>query len=299
LWASRIGNARTANQNAEASFDSDDVMTKSHCAEPHAAHAAREAGGSAISAAAMPRRRLLQACACCAGIAVAGPGFAAGAPPLKIEPLARDIWLHTTWKLLANGAPFPSNGLIVRGEQRALVIDTTWPTADMAPMLDKARALAGAMPLSLAVTHAHDDRMSGLDIARAAGIRSFAYHLTQQDAPKRGLPLADEVWQGPRKRIELGGRGVEFFYPGPAHTRDNVVAFIADAGVLFGGCMLRAKSHTVLGNLADAVVADWPASMDRVIAEFGARTKIVVPGHGPPGGPDLLAHTRALASAGR
>lgn len=218
---------------------------------------------------------------------------------MTVAPLARDVWTHTTWKLLANGAPFPSNGLIVKGGSRALLIDTTWPTADMAPMLEQARTLVGALPLAVAVTHAHDDRMSGLDIARAAGIRSFAYHLSQQDAPARGLPLADEVWQGPRKHFDLGRRSVEFFYPGPAHTRDNVVALIADSGVLFGGCMLRAKSNTALGNLADAVVPEWTASVDRVIAEFGARTSIVVPGHGTPGGRDLLDHTRALSVAGK
>src|SRR5690606_20935705 len=140
---------------------------------------------------------------------------------------------------LANGAPFPSNGLIVRGTRSGLLIDTTWPTADMPRLLQQRKSLAADTPFSLVCTHAHDDRMSGVEIARAAGIRSFVYRLTQEDAPSRQLPLADETWHVREKHFDLGDRTVEVFYPGPTHTRDNVVAFLPHQGILFGGCMLR------------------------------------------------------------
>jgi glyoxylase-like metal-dependent hydrolase (beta-lactamase superfamily II) len=138
--------------------------------------------------------------------------------------------------------------------------------------------------------------MSGVEIARSHGVSSLAYHLSQEDAPSRDLPLADATWRGASKRIDLGGRRVELFYPGPAHTRDNIVAFVEDAGILFGGCMFRAATSGI-GNTADADVEAYAGSVRKVIARYGPRVRRVVPGHGDPGGPELLQHTLDVAEA--
>jgi hypothetical protein len=60
--------------------------------------------------------------------------------------------------------------------------------------------------------------------------------------------------------------------------------------------MVRAANGETLGNVADADVAAWPASVGRVIARYGGAAR-VVPGHGAPGGVQLLTHTLALAEA--
>ncbi|MFP4003713.1 MAG: hypothetical protein ACLFV8_08060, partial [Alphaproteobacteria bacterium] len=66
----------------------------------------------------------------------AAPGAWAAAtfPGLSVTSIAPGVWLHKSWKRLANGEPFPSNGLIVSGRRRALIVDTTWPTEDMRPL---------------------------------------------------------------------------------------------------------------------------------------------------------------------
>lgn len=249
------------------------------------------------------RRMFALGCACCAlsgGQSLADHSLLPeipGAPPLSIASIAENIWLHTSWRLLSNGAPFPSNGLIVVAPARVLIVDTTWDVSDMAKLLDHVAAHHPGMPVSLAVTHAHDDRMSGVEIARQRGVESLAFHMTQADAPSRGLPLADRTWRGRVHAEDFGGRRVEFYYPGPAHTRDNVVAYVPDVGALFGGCQVRAADHTALGNVADANVAAWPAATRRLIARYGRRVRPVVPGHGAPGGPELLQHTLRLAEA--
>lgn len=241
----------------------------------------------------LSRRRFFYGCCCCAIASATSTSAGAEVPGLIVEPLAAGIWRHTTWKLLENGVPFPSSGLLVMGSRSALLIDTTWPTSEMTPLLARARALIGDRPLRLAVTHAHDDRMSGIEIARTQGVQSYAYAMTQEDAPGRGLALADRTWSSKKKRFDLGTQTVEFFYPGPAHTRDNVVAFVEKGGVFFGGCMLRRAG---LGNTADSNISEWATSMGRVIKEYGTRTKIAVLGHGDPGGPELLENTRAIAA---
>jgi glyoxylase-like metal-dependent hydrolase (beta-lactamase superfamily II) len=258
------------------------------------------------------RRQFFLGCACCAGVVLAPRAWAQGAaedavnpaqsdfsliaaPRLEIAPIADNVWLHTSWRIL-DGAPFPSNGLFVKGARSALLIDTAWSLADTPVLLDRVAALAPGMPMRLVVTHAHADRMSGIDAARERGVRSLAYYLTQEDAPLRNLPLADETWRGRVKRIGLGGRSVELYYPGPAHTRDNVAAFIADCGLLFGGCMLRAATMG-LGKTADADLGAYAQSVRNLTARYSARSRIVAPGHGAPGGPELLAHTLELAEA--
>jgi glyoxylase-like metal-dependent hydrolase (beta-lactamase superfamily II) len=191
---------------------------------------------------------------------------------------------------------FPVERAIVSGQRRALIVDTTWPTGDMRPLLKTARDLTGNRPLQIVVTHAHDDRMSGLEIARAMNVKSLAHALTQADAESRGLPPADEAWDGKRKSLALGGRTARLFRPGPAHTRDNIVVFVEPADLLFGGCMIRSAGTRSLGNTADGDIASWASSVDAIIAEFGDRIQIVVPGHGDPGGPELLEHTKKLAA---
>ena len=209
----------------------------------------------------------------------------ASAPPLTVAQVAAGVWVHTSWKLLPNGTAFPANGLIIKGAMRTLVIDTTWPTEEMGALLDRAEAIAEGSPISIAVTHAHDDCMSGLDIARERGIRSLAFQLTQEFAAIRRLPHADDIWTGRATQLQLGdggrSRNVELFYPGPAHSADNIVAFDEESGVLFGGCMVRPVSGTALGNVADADLPTWPASIGRVMARYGARVRVVAPGHRP------------------
>jgi metallo-beta-lactamase class B len=89
---------------------------------------------------------------------------------------------------------------------------------------------------------------------------------------------------------------LELFFPGAGHARDNIVVWHPSSGVLFGGCFVKAGNAEDLGNVADADTAAWPASLERVRARF-PEVRIVVPGHGALGGPDLLTHIQALLSA--
>jgi metallo-beta-lactamase class B len=245
----------------------------------------------------MITRRVFVAGGGCAIAAFSASIGAATSPPLTLTPLATNVWRHTSWDVFPDGQAFPSNGLVVRGRRRVLIVDTTWRTQDMEALLDQVREIAGDLPRLLVPTHAHGDRMSGLGIARANGVRTMAFELSQKDASARDLPVAERTWKSETRRFDLGGMNVEFFHPGCAHTRDNIVGFVEEAGVLFGGCMLRATNDTSVGALGDACLEEWPESLERVVRRYGDRTRIAVPGHFDHGGPELLAHTRSLVEA--
>ena len=244
------------------------------------------------------RRSFFVGCACCA----AGLSFSADAqtialPAPTLAPVADGVWMHTTSTAI-NNAPFAANGLVIEGAHSVLLVDTGYNDRDANAVLELMRgAIPQRKPIICLGTHAHNDRIGGLEALKAAGAQTFVHQMTQADAPLRDLPLAQHVWTGRLRRFGIGGRGVEIFYPGPAHTRDNMVVWDEHTKTLFAGCMVRDMSWTSLGNVTDANIPAWPGSVEAVQSRYGARLARVVPGHGLMGGAELLAHTKALAVA--
>src|SRR5699024_7301811 len=86
---------------------------------------------------------------------------------------------------------------------------------------------------------------------------------------------------------------LEVFYPGPAHSLDNIMVWVPKQQILYGGCAIRNAQVTTLGNTADADLSSWPKAIRRAQKAY-PQANIVVPGHGAVGGPELLDHTLAL-----
>ncbi|MBI5384163.1 MAG: subclass B1 metallo-beta-lactamase [Verrucomicrobia bacterium] len=215
-------------------------------------------------------------------------------PDLQITRLADGVWLHTSWQVLPGGTRYPSNGLLVREGDALNLIDTAWgqkPTRDLLAWV--ARELK--LPVSRAIlTHAHDDRMGGASVLVERGIPACSHPLTGALAAKQG-------WPQPMSLATLRAAGaatnvgaVEVFYPGAAHTVDNLLVWIPRAKILFGGCAVKEEKSRTLGNIADADVAAWPEAIRRVQNRYAGEGLTVVPGHGDVGGPELLRHTLAL-----
>ena len=93
--------------------------------------------------------------------------------------------------------------------------------------------------------------------------------------------------------VRVGTTEVQLFYPGPGHTEDNIVAYVPAAGVLFGGCLLKADGAGK-GNLADADPEAWPSTTAAVQRRF-PEVEVVVPGHGAYGDEGLLDDTRQFS----
>ena len=65
------------------------------------------------------------------------------------------------------------------------------------------------------------------------------------------------------ERGQCASGPVELFYPGAAHSTDNLVVYVPSANVLYGGCAVHELSSTSAGNVADADLAEWPTSVER------------------------------------
>ena len=82
-------------------------------------------------------------------------------------------------------------------------------------------------------------------------------------------------------------------YFGAGHTTDNVVAWLPKQKILFAGCLVKSLDSTSLGNTKDGDLAAYPVTLRKVQAAY-PHAKIVIPGHGDWGGPELIEHTLRL-----
>lgn len=224
------------------------------------------------------------------------------AMPPSIEKLADGVWLHKSYENISPWGLILSQGLLIESEAGVALVDTTWDTAGTEFLIALAESEIGAAPTTAIVTHAHQDKMGGTAVLHDRNIVSLAHAYSNEDAPGRGLTPASgvaiaaegdpsgELFRLPREKNVL------YFYPGPGHTRDNIVVYHPASKILFAGCLVRPGKAKNLGNTADADLGHWAQAVRNVAAEF-PEAEIIVPSHGAPGGRELLDHTIALAEA--
>ena len=240
---------------------------------------------------------------------VAAPASAApsatSSSAVTLEPMRPGVWLHTALRETNGFGTVTSNGLVLASGTEALLVNTPWgadPNADTDALLRRAAQVAG-VPVRRAVgTHFHGDSVDGIAALQRASVPLYTTVLTAQLMAGAGLPRpdslfaanADNVWT-----LRYGDRTVEVFFPGPGHTADNAVVYVPEARLLFGGCLIRPGETESMGNTADADLALWAETVARVKARYEGRVDVVVPTHGPPGGPELLDHTIRVVQTGR
>ena len=90
--------------------------------------------------------------------------------------------------------------------------------------------------------------------------------------------------------MRIGDLDFEVFFPGESHSPDNVVVYISECCLLFGGCMIKTLSANNLGFTGDVNISEWPVSL-KVIQQKYPQAKTVIPHHGMWGDMSLVQHT--------
>lgn len=215
---------------------------------------------------------------------------------LKVRPVAKDVFVHTSYyRYPGMVAPVPSNGLIIGTKEGAILIDTAW---DPDQTLELLRWVADSLHQRVklvVITHAHQDRLGGLDVLQANNIKVYSTPLTAARATVMQQPAPTPAIK-PFTLIRAGRTRLELFFPGPGHAPDNMVAWLPRQKILFGGCLIKEKTALALGNIDDADLKKWPAAVRKVAARY-PNAATVVPGHGAWGGPELLTRTLELLRA--
>jgi metallo-beta-lactamase class B len=221
---------------------------------------------------------------CAHGTATSPPHTWKLSPELSVRELTSGILVVTHEK------PFPANSVVVDAADGTLVLVGSPYTADATrTVLAWLHERFGERKRVAIDTHFHDDAgVGGNPAFRAAGIPIYGSDLTArllaEHDPKATLP--DRVFPMERGLDLDFGEPVRVSFPGPGHTRDNVVVYFPKRRMLVGGCLVKAGDS--IGNTADADLAGWESSVAS-LASYDVDW--IVPGHDDRFDRGLVAHS--------
>ena len=214
---------------------------------------------------------------------------------------------------------FGSNSLFVLlPGDHGILIDTPHETSGTKDLLFWIRSSFGKLQLAAINTGWHQDNLGGNEYLISRKIPVYGPGLTADLIMNHGKELKDMLLEQtislkdrrfyesyrdlrflppdhtfPIEEgliLKKGGEKIEVFFPGESHTVDNTVVFLHHKRILFGGCMIMSLRHQRTGFIEHANMAEWPLSVKIVGGKF-RNSELVIPGHGPAGGPELLEHT--------
>lgn len=264
---------------------------------------------------------------------IALSGYAGGRPPqtgqvsngAHVEPVRIDAELIARRiapdvYVVTHEPAYSSNVLVVRMKDGTVVVSSSpFDTGATRSLLRWLRREFSPPRIVAINTHYHLDGAGGNEAYAESGVETYASDRTQALLAASGASVRDQaaadladpvlsarargtriVPAGTTFKAEegltltFGGEAVRVVYPGPAHSPDNVVVHFPERGVLFGGCMIKAGRS--IGNTADADLSNWESAV-RSLEPLAPR--IVVPGHGPVGGAELLQNTIEVVRGAR
>lgn len=258
------------------------------------------------------RARTVLGCLLAMGLLAGG----AMAQPPRAEPLVLpDTTVKVSphvWVIPDRSTPLVPNIGIVVGAKAALVIDTGLGERNGAVALAEARKAAPGRALYLVSTHVHPEHDLGAGAfppetkmirSRAEVAEIAEAGLTMADRFSQMSALNAELLKGAQFRkadivfdqaydLDLGGLTVRILAVGPNHTAGDTVVWVAADKVLFAGDVAM-KGQPAFASPKSSL-AHWLTALDTLDA---LKPAIVVPSHGPLGGPEFISGYRAYLSA--
>lgn len=212
---------------------------------------------------------------------------------LKIKQLSNNVYQHISSQRVEPWGLVEATGLVVVNGADAHLIDSPWTTQATKELIKWIEG-KGLTIKSAVVTHFHEDASNDLPLLNDLHIKTYATSLTNQLlTSKKKETASNEITTN---AFELVDGVMDVFYPGGGHSQDNIVVWMPQEKILFGGCFVRSLGAKSLGNTEDAVIGEWSNSIQKVINRY-SDIKLVVPGHGKVGDISLLTHTQKLAQS--
>lgn len=212
---------------------------------------------------------------------------------LILVKLSKHVYQHISFLNTHDFGRVECNGMLVVNNNEAIIFDTPTDNESSAELINYVTKKLEAKITAIIPTHFHNDCVGGIEKFTEENIPCYASNKTikllknihnKYAASMKGFD--DSI------SLDIGGEKVYVRYFGEGHTRDNITGYFGEDSVLFGGCLIKEQGATK-GFLEDANVSAWPATVMR-LKQYYPQTKIVIPGHGEPGGTELLDYTIAL-----
>ncbi|WP_066947903.1 MBL fold metallo-hydrolase [Streptomyces lushanensis] len=216
------------------------------------------------------------------------------APPGRLTRVAEGVYAYVQ----APGGWCLNNAGLVVGADTSVLVDTAATESRARHLARQVGAVVGSGPDIVVNTHFHGDHVfgNGLFAPRATVV---AHEGTRADMEEAGLGLRGlwprVAWGDTRLvlptltfrteltlRLGTTGPRAELLHLGPAHTATDVAVWVPGPDVLFAGDLLWSgvTPYVLMGSVEGSL---------RAVARMRAlRPRVVVPGHGAVGGPELL-----------
>jgi len=212
---------------------------------------------------------------------------------IELIRLSENAYVHVSRSEIAGFGIVSSNGLLLVDKQEAFLFDTPVTNSQTETLVKWVADSLQSKVTTFVPNHWHEDCMGGLQYLHSAGVISYANQMTIDIAREKGLPVPQNGFQK-SKTLKLNDKRIICFYPGAAHSMDNIVVWVPSENILFSGCMTKDIHSSGLGNSVDGDINQWSNTIQKVMRKF-PNAKIVIPGHGEVGGFDQLEHTYQLA----
>jgi len=237
------------------------------------------------------------------------------AADLHETELRDNVWV---WTLGGDRieSSYGANCTAVVGREAVLLVDPLIAPAH-ARLVESALRAKTRLPVRFVVlTHHHTDHALGSSWFAGRGTTVVAHRACQESmtaehpkliAERRQVPHLAELFADARPgrpsldfedevlTFDLGGSEAHVFHPGPGHTAGDAVVHFEPESVAACGDLASAGYHV---NYEDAALGNLEAGLEKLRA-LGVRT--YVPGHGKPGGSEILddqlRYHRAIAEA--
>ena len=217
-------------------------------------------------------------------------------PPPAIEEVSKGIFAY----IQMDGSWFLNNAGCVVGTKTATVIDTTGTEARARAFHTAVRSVTQLPVSALINTHSHGDHTNGNFMFADSAIiasdrcrREVVAAGTAAHALFPGIDFGNIVVTPPTVTFQrelvvyVDDLRVELFFVAPAHTTNDIVAWIPERKVLFSGDVIfnGGTPFALAGS-----VAGWLDAL-AWIESLGAET--IVPGHGAICGPSAIGEVRS------
>jgi len=213
-------------------------------------------------------------------------------PPPRVEEVSDGIFAY----IQLDGSWGLNNTGFLVGREGVTVIDTCFTERRSRMFHDAIRRQTGLPLRTLVNTHHHGDHTHGNYVFLPAAT-IVGHELCRQEVIATGhgaavlFPGVDwgEIRIAPpfvtfdeRLNLYVDDLKVELIFVGPAHTTNDIVAWVPERKVLFAGDVIfnEGTPFAMMGS-----VAGWLEALERLRA-LAPRT--IVPGHGPVCGPEVI-----------
>lgn len=211
---------------------------------------------------------------------------------LQLVHLSDSVFVHISWVESEKWGRFSNNGLLIIKNGEAVMVDTPMSNEQTKELAEYLKLMLNVKIRALIAGHFHNDCIGGLKYLQSIGAKSLASNLTIEKCKEEGLPVP-EIGFDKEYDCLFNELPIECRFWGAGHSFDNITVWLPEQKILFGGCLVKSDNARGLGNLSDAIVAEWDLTIEKI--QFAYPDIItVIPGHGNIGNSELLNHTIKL-----